>query len=210
MENRMKNALKITALALCCVALVACSQKGPAEAALNAAQAAVDGVKTDAATYVPDQWKALMDSMAAARATFDKGEYKVALELAQPIPAKAKDVSAAAAAKKDELTKQWASLADVPGMVEQVKAKVNALAGMKKLPKGMDKAQVEAAQAGVAEATKGMADASEAYKAGNLPDAIAKGNAVKTKVTALMSALGLTPAAPAAPAAAAAAAAAAK
>ena len=107
----MKNVLKMTALVLCCVALVACSQKGPAEAALTAAQTAVDGVKAEAAKYVPDQAKALMASLTAAREAFDKGDYKVALELAQPIPAKAKDVATAAAAKKDELLKTWASLA---------------------------------------------------------------------------------------------------
>ena len=77
----MKNVLKLTALVLCCVALVACSQKGPAEAALTAAQTAVDGVKTEAAKYVPDQAKGLLASLTAAREAFDKGDYKVALEL---------------------------------------------------------------------------------------------------------------------------------
>ncbi len=100
----MKNVLKLTALVLCCVALVACSQKGPAEAALNTAQAAVDGVKADAAKYVPDQAKALLASMTAAREAFDKGDYKTALAEAQAIPAKAQDAATAIAAKKDELT----------------------------------------------------------------------------------------------------------
>ena len=197
----MKNVLKMTALILCCVALVACSQKGPAEAALNAAQTAVDGVKADAAKYVPDQAKSLLAAMTDARAAFDKGDYKAALDGATAIPAKAKDVAAAAAAKKDELAKAWAGFANVPAMVDQIKAKVDALGAMKKLPKDMDKAKLEAAKASLADITKGMGEAMEASKAGNLADAVAKGGAVKAKVMETMAALGLTPAAPAAPAA---------
>ncbi len=200
----MKNVLKLTALVLCCVALVACSQKGPAEAALNAAQAAVDGVKADAAKYVPDQAKTLLASMAAAREAFDKGDYKTALDSAQAIPAKAKDVATAVAAKKDELTKTWTALAgSVPAMVEQIKAKVDALAAMKKLPKDMDKAKVEAAKTNLADIQKAWGEAEGAFKAGNLADAAAKGNAVKVKVGDTMAALGLSAPAAAAPAAAA-------
>jgi len=202
----MKNALKITAAALCCVALVACSQKGPAEAALTAAQTAVDGVKADAAKYVPDQAKALMASLAAAREAFDKGDYKVAMEMAQAIPAKANDVTAAVAARKNELTKSWNALnASVPGMVEQVKAKVDALSAMKKLPKDMDAAKLEAAKASLADITKSWGEAEGAFNSGNLADAVDKGNAVNAKVADAMGSLGLTSAA-FAPAAAAAAA----
>jgi predicted small lipoprotein YifL len=193
----MKNALKITVAALCCVALVACSQRGPAEAALTAAQAAVDGVKADAGKYVPDQAKALMASLLAAREAFDKGDYKAAMEMAQAIPAKAKDVAAAVAARKDELTKSWNALAtSVPGMIEQIRVKVDALSAMKKLPKDMDAAKLEASKASLAEIKKAAGEAADAYKAGNLNEAVAKGNAVKAKVTDAMGVLGLTAAAP--------------
>ncbi len=201
----MKNALRITAAALCCMALVACSQRGPAEAALTAAQAAVDGVKADAGKYVPDQAKALLASLTAAREAFDKGDYKAAMEMAQAIPAKAKDVAAAVAARKDELTKSWTALtASVPGMVEQVKAKVDALSAMKKLPKDMDAAKLEGAKASLADLTKSWGEASDAFKAGNLNDAVAKGTAVKAKATDAMGALGPSAAPAAAPAPAAA------
>ena len=51
----MKNALKIAAAALCCVALIACSQKGPAEAALKAAETSMNEVKADGAKYAAEQ-----------------------------------------------------------------------------------------------------------------------------------------------------------
>ncbi|MEO8054384.1 MAG: hypothetical protein ABI768_04480 [Acidobacteriota bacterium] len=195
----MKNVLKMTALVLCCVALVACSQKGPAEAALTTAQTAVDGVKAEATRYVPDQARSLMASLTSAREAFDKGEYKMTLEVANAIPAKAKEAGAAAAAKKDELTKAFQDLsASVGPMIEQVKVKIDALSAMKKLPKDMDKAKLEAFKATLADIQKATVEAVETFKAGNLADAVAKGNAVKAKVVETMAALGVTPAAPAA------------
>lgn len=200
----MKNALRITAVALCCVALVACSQKGPAEAALKAAEASMNEIRAaEGATYAPEQTEGVMASFTAAQEAFNKGDYKTSLEVAQGIPAKAKDVSAAIAAKKDELGKAWAGLSGVPAMVDQIKAKVEALSAMKKLPKGMDASKLEAAKASLADITKTMGEASEAFKSGNLMDAVAKGNAVKAKVADEMATLGLTAGAPAAAPAAA-------
>ncbi|MFI5197809.1 MAG: hypothetical protein ACHQJD_04260 [Thermoanaerobaculia bacterium] len=194
----MKNALKITAVALCCVALVACSQKGPAEAALKAADASVNEIKAEGAKYAAEQTKGVLTAYASAQDAFNKGDYKVAMEIAQGIPAKSKDVSTAIAAKKEELGKAWTALSGVPAMVDQIKAKVEALGAMKKLPKDMDASKLEAAKASLADITKAMGEASEAYKSGNLMDAVTKGNAVKTKVTDEMATLGLTPGTPAA------------
>jgi len=199
----MKNALRITAVALGCVALVACSQKGPAEAALKAAEASMNEIKAEGAKYAAEQTKGVMTSYTSAQDAFNKGDYKAAMEIAQGIPAKAKDVVAAVAAKKDELKKSWATLSSsVPGMVEQVKAKIDALSAMKKLPKDMDAAKLEAAKTSLSDITKTWGEAADAFKSGNLMDAAAKGNAAKAKVADAMAALGLTAGAPA-PAAAA-------
>ena len=194
-------------MALCCVALVACSQKGPAEAALKAAEASVNEIKAEGAKYAPEQTKGVLTSYASAQDAFNKGDYKVAMEIAQGIPAKAKDVVAAIAAKKDQLKKTWNDLnSSVPGMVEQIKAKVDAWSAMKKLPKDVDAAKVEAAKASLSDLQKSWGEASDAFKSGNLIDAAAKGNAVKTKAADEMAAIGIAPVAPpAAPAAAAAA-----
>jgi predicted small lipoprotein YifL len=193
----MKNALRITAVALCCLALVACSQKGPAEAALKSAETSMNEVKAEGTKYAAEQTKGVLTSYASAQDAFNRGDYKAAMELAQGIPAKAKDVVAAVAARKAELMKTWNELsAAVPGMVEQVKAKVDALSAMKKLPKDMDAARLEAAKAGLADLTKSWGEASDAFKSGNLIDAVAKGGAVKAKASDEMAALGLATGAP--------------
>jgi predicted small lipoprotein YifL len=198
----MKNVLRITAVALCCAALVACSQKGPAEIALKAADTAVNEVKAEGAKYAAEQTKGLLASYSAAQEAFNRGDYKAAMEVAQGLPAKAKDVAAAVAAKKDELTKAWTALAAaLPAQVEQIKTKVGELSAMKKLPKGMDAASLEAAKTSLADVTKTWGEAADAFKSGNLMAAVAAGNTVKTKVADAMGSLGLTPAAPAAAAA---------
>jgi len=74
-------------------------------------------------------------------------------------------------------------------MVEEIKAKVEALGKAKKLPAGMDKAKLEGAKAGLGELTQGWADAENAFKGGNLSDALAKGKEVKGKAGALMASL---------------------
>lgn len=200
----MKNVLRIAAVGLCCAALVACSQKEPAEAALKAADAAMSEVRADGVRYAPEETKGLTASYTAAQESFAKGDYKAAMELAQGVPAKAKDVAAAVAAKKAELTKAWTELATSgSAQLDQIKAKLDELSAMKKLPKGMDAASLEAAKSAFADIKKSATDAADTFKAGNLADAVAKAKAAMPKIAEEMATLGLT-AAPAAPGAAAA------
>ena len=197
----------LTALAL--VALIAavttaCSQKGPAEESLKAATTAVDAAKASAEKLVPDQYKALTTSLADAKDKFAKGDYAGAIAAAKDLPGKSTEVVKAAAAKKEELTKSWAGIeANVTAAVAAIQEKVTALGAMKKLPAGMDAAKLTTAKDGLAELSKGWADAQAAAKSGDLMAAVDKANALKAKAADLASSLGIGPAA--APAAAAAA-----
>jgi len=181
--------------------VVGCSRdKEPAEAAIKAAEAAVGTAKAEAAKYVPDQVKGVEDALKAAKDAFEKKEYTQALTAAKDIPAKAKDLAAAAAAKKAELTKAWEEMAGgLPKMVEAIKSRVDILSKSKKLPANLDKAKFEGAKAGLGEITQTWTDAENAYKGGNIADAIAKANAVKAKATEIMTTLGMQPPAAAKP-----------
>lgn len=191
-----KPLLTLTAAVLACVALVACSQKGPAEAAINAAEQAVNQAKPEVVKYVPDQFQTLTAALNGARDSFGKGDYATAIKTAQAIPGMAKDATAAAAAKKDELTKTWNEMnATVPAKLDAIKAKLDALGAMKKLPKDIDAAKLADAKAGYDAARTMGSEAMEAFKAGNVPDAVAKGKVVQAKVAEVM---GMLPAAPAA------------
>jgi len=179
----------------------ACSQKGPAEEAIKAAEAAVAAAKGTVEKYVPAQWKALNDAVKDAKDKVAKGDYAAALAAAQSIPGKVTEATNAAKAKKEEFTKKWTELeGSVPGAIKAVEEKVASFAAMKKLPKGMDKARLEASQAGLADAKKGWDEAVAAAKAGDMLVAIDKATAAKAKATDLEASLA-TPAPAPAPAA---------
>jgi hypothetical protein len=181
------------------VFLVSCesADKAPAAAAITAAQSALDAVKGEAAKWVPDQVKSVESAIADAKASFEKNDYKTALAGAQAAAAKAKDLSAAAAAaaaaKKAELTKAWEDASGgVPKMAEAIKSRVDILSQSKKLPAGLDKDKLEGAKAGLAMLNESWTQASHAFKAGEMTDAIAKASAAKAKAVEVMTALNMS------------------
>lgn len=185
--------------AMALMVLSACaSDKAPAEQAIKAAEAAVAEVRAEAGKWLPDQVRALEASLTSVKDKFAKGDYKAVLAEAPAIASRAKEVAAAAAMKKAELTKVWEELsANLPPMMAAVKSRVDILSRAKKLPATVSKEKLEAAKADLADATKGWEDANAAFKAANVADAVARGDAVKKRTVEALEALGMpvTPAA---------------
>ncbi len=178
-----------------CLLLIACSTaKAPAEAAIKAADEAIAGVKPEASVYVPDELKAVEDSLATAKDNFQKGEYPQALAGAKDLAVKAKDLASAIAAKKDELAKSWQDMSGgLPGMLSAIQSRMNILSKSRKLPAGIDKGNFESAKTSMATITQTMSEATEAFKAGNLMDAVNKAKTVKEQATGIMNTLGMKP-----------------
>jgi hypothetical protein len=167
--------------------VVGCS-KGPAEAALKAADEAIAKVKPEAEKFVPDQFKSLTDAAAAAKANFDKGDYASALAGAKDLPAKATEVMAAAAAKKDELTGVWKGMAEtLPAQVASLTEKVNGLVAMKKPPVGLDKAKLEEVKTRLAEMSGSWTKATEVFNGGDVKGALELAGGVKANADWLQS-----------------------
>ena len=100
----MKKWLKPMVLMVLVVFAAACaSDQKPAEEAIKAAEAAIDSAKGEAVKYIPDQVKGLEDGLKAAKDALAKKDYKAVLSAAKDLPGKAKDLAAAAAAKKDRV-----------------------------------------------------------------------------------------------------------
>jgi hypothetical protein len=175
--------------------LAAGCSKAPAEAALKVADEAIAKVKPEAEKFVPEQFAALTAAATDAKAKFDAKDYKGAMTAAQEIPAKADEVMKAAAAKKDELMKQWADMqGSLPAMVQGLTEKIAGLAAMKKLPKGVDKTMVETAQTNLTDVMNGWTEATTAYTGGDIAGAVTKAGEVKTKAEALSTMLEVVPA----------------
>lgn len=165
--------------------------KTGSDAAIKAGEEAFNAVKGDAMKYVPEQAKGLSDSIDAAKAAFAKQDYAGALSAAKDIAGKAKDLGPAAMKAKDEMTAGWGNLSGgMPKMVAGAEARVKTLTAQHKLPEGAGD-KLEAVK-------KGWSDASDAFKSGNLADAMNKANAAKNQLTDLAGSLGMKPAAAAA------------
>jgi len=190
---RSKRILVTLLCAVIGIALVACAgNKDAASTAIKAAEDAFNSVKGEAVKYVPDKAKAVEDSINAAKDTFNKGNYDAALNAAKAIPEKVKELSAAAAAKKAELTKSWEEMsAGLPKMLDAVKSRLDILSKSKKLPAGLDKAKLEGAKSGYEAAVKMWDDAKAAFGGGSIADALAKANTVKDKTVEVMTTLGM-------------------
>jgi hypothetical protein len=173
-------------------------QATEAVAAIKAGNDALAAVKRELEPYVPDQYKALSDRVAAAGALYEKGDYAAALAAARELPAKANELRGGAAKKKQELAASFDAMKDlVPGRLEALKLRVHALASMKRLPRGIDTGQVAAIQAQLDAMIGLWAKATQAFDAGNVLLAFGAGDNVKEQAGALSSRLDLVSAPPA-------------
>lgn len=201
----MIRTLRTAALAVACVLLVSCSsEKVPADAAIKSAEQAITAAAPEAEKYVPEMLKEAQASLQAAKDQFAKGDYKGALASAQALATKAGELATAANAKKAELMKVWEETSgSLPQMVAAITSRVDILGQSKRLPKGMDAAKLTQAKDGLATVTKGWEEATAAFGAGNVIEAVEKSKGLKEKGTEIMALLGMAPAAEPAPAPAA-------
>lgn len=186
--------VSIVAMLFISVLFMACAdEKGPAELAMKAAEQAVAATKAEAEKLVPDQVAALESALASAKDKLTKGEFKEALSEAQGLVGKAKDVLAAAQAKKDELTQKWTELSQgLPQMIEAIQGKVDDLSKLKKLPKAITAEKLAEAKSGLEAVKADLAKAQESFTSGNIEEAIAVATAVKEKAAKAMESLGIT------------------
>lgn len=189
-----KGILAVTVvLFLAVMMLSACSsQKGPAEAAIKAAEEAFNASKAEAEKYVPDQVKSVESALAAVKEKFAAGDYKGVISEATTLATQAKGLADAAKAKKEELSKSWTDLSEgLPKMVEAVQSRVDTLSAAKKLPANLTKEGLEEVKSELLAAKEEWTKAQESYKAGNFAEAVSMANSVKEKAVKAMQALGL-------------------
>lgn len=185
----------IAALAAASLAFAAGCNKGPAEAALKAADQALAAAGAEVERYVPEEFASLSGALAAAKAELEKGNYTEALKAAQALPARIDAAAAAASRKKEELTGAWTGLStSLPPAVQAITDKMAALAASASLPKGMTKDLVVNYQRDLDTIRQAWNDAGTAFRGGDIPRAVRTAQDVKAKAEALATALGLAPA----------------
>ena len=174
--------------------LVGCNnaQKEATQAAVSAAQSALDTATSEAEKYAPEQLQAARTALQNAKDALAKGDYQGALKAAQDALSKAKDLSPAVAAKKDELKKSWDSLDElVTKYLDAVKSRLDAYSHGARMPVGMDKTKLAEAKEEYARLKKEWADASAEAARGALEDARIKTSVLKDQLSKLMAELGI-------------------
>jgi len=162
-------------------------EKDATEAAINAAQSAVNAVQADAEKYVPEELQAARNALQSAREAFAKSDYDKALAAARDAADKARDMVSAAAGKKAEWEKSWKELNEtIPKTLDQVRYRT-ALYSSKgvRLPEGVDSEIVEQAKSTYEELKQKWAEATSEATRGNLREAIEKGTAVREGLDAV-------------------------
>ena len=173
---------------LFCVMLlvVSCSMvKAPAQLAIKTAEEAMNTVRAEAAQFVPEQLADMEAVLAAAKQSFETGDYKAALAGAKDIPAKIKDLSTAIEAKKAALPQDWQALAaEMPKLIANVKSAVSKA-------RGVDKKVLAEARTAVDGMPEAWKQAEEEFKAGKLYEAVTKASGIKEKAAKIMADLGM-------------------
>jgi hypothetical protein len=181
----MRSAIRLALIPFLAVLAGACS-KAPAEQALKAADTAIEAARPEVEKYVPGEWRSLSDAAAAAKAQFEQGQYKEALAAAQALMPQVQAALDAAAAKKEELAASFESLkASLPGMLDALGKKLADYAKARRLPAGIDKQAVAAAQAELPNLNQAWSDAAAAFDGGDLLKAVEGGMSVKGKLEEL-------------------------
>ena len=162
--------------------LAACgsSNKEPATAAIKAAEAAFTASRGEAEKFVPDQAKSVEDTIKIAKASFEKGKFDDALNIAMAAQEKVKEMNAAVAARKANLAKNWEEITGgVPEMLDAIKSRLDTLKASKRLPKSLDKDKLEGAEKHYEIAATIWDVAKSFFSEGNIADAIAMAESAK-------------------------------
>jgi hypothetical protein len=181
-------------IAMAAAVLAACaSQREPAQKLLGDIEAIANAASPEAAKYVPDQLLDVQTKLGELKASFDNKDYTAVLAVAPAVMSAAQRLASAAAVKKDEVVKaldeQWTGLAvAVPGYVWAIQSRIELLSkkSSKQLVAGVD---LDAARAGMGDASSLWSKAQAAFAAGNMDEAVATAKSVKTNLEGLATTL---------------------
>lgn len=193
----MKTLLAAAAVAAALV-LAGCSQKEPATRAVDAAADALATVADDAQKYIPQRYAEVKAELDAARSALAEEKFGEAITAAEAIPAKAAALAEEASAARDslaaELAGEWERLsAAIPGTLDGIGARLDELAGLRRLPADLDPDAVERAKRDFEIARNAWTQADEAFAGGNLEGAAARGLEVERLAREIRQAVGLEP-----------------
>jgi hypothetical protein len=185
----------IAALAAALV-LAGCSQKDPAKEAIDAAADALNTVYEDAQKYVPERYAEVKKELDEARRAFDEERYADAIAAVRDVPAHAeqlaKESEAAKAKHVEALAADWTRLSGaLPDAFSGIRARLDELGRMRRLPEGMDRQLLDEANAAFASAQSAWQDAQALHEKGDVEAAVGKAKDAEGMAQDLVARLGM-------------------
>lgn len=173
--------------------LAACAgAKGKAEAAIAIADQAIAGIGSDAGKILPFEVQQLTDAVSAARDTLVKGDFTAALAAVSDIPNRANDLAVKVPAKRAQLTAELDTLGfAMTKNLAGIQAKLDEFARTRRLPKGMDAAELAAVKETLASGTLEWNLIKAEIQNGDLASAFGRGAVLRLKVSEALLAVGL-------------------
>lgn len=173
------------------------SQQEPATKAVEAVKSAVDAVRAEAEQYAPDQLKTVDEALGRIQKQLADKDFAEVLTAAPVVTNQVDELKnavtegkARAEAAIAEAKDMWPKLAEeLPKMSGALKARLDSLAKMKKLPQGIDAASLDASRQSFDELSKDWTAAQEDFTAGRFTDAASKANAARRRAQDLMARL---------------------
>jgi hypothetical protein len=180
--------------ALAPLALAGCTDaaKAPAQAALQAADAALGRLTAEVDRYAPEPASAARAAGQAARAAAAEGAWRRALASATGVPGLVDQAVAAAAARHGELDRSWAEATrDLPNLVYAIEDRLDDLAEAGGPARGPDRTALAAARTELAAIRAGWDGVPRAVEAGDLEGGVASARQLRDRATALLWRVGL-------------------
>ena len=190
------NARNCFAALAAALALAACSQKDPANEAIEAAANALNAVYEDAQMYVPERYAEVKAELDTARKAFEEERYADAIAAVKDVPTHAEALSQEAAAAKAkhvaDMNADWMRLSgSLPDRFTGIGSRLDELGRMKKLPEGMDRQLLDEAKAAFASAQSAWEEAGAAFAKGDLDAAVGKAKDAEGMAQDLAARLGM-------------------
>ena len=201
----MNRTWSLAAVVLLVALAAACSQKEPAQQAVDAAEQALSEIHEAALKYAPDEYGELKAELDAARKALQEEKFAEAIAAARDLPVKAREVGVTAEAAREallaELQVTWGSMTEeLPARLAQLERRVAELDRAKRLPKDIERKAVDQARSGIDFARQAWEEAQSVYGQADLEGAVARARASDLLITRMLQTLGIEPDAEARPA----------
>jgi len=168
------------------------SNRAAADAALASAEEEYEALQADAVEYVPEQAASVEDALAEARASIDDGDSTEALSELGTLTPTISTLGDEIALRKADLASRWDGMrASLPRAIEDIRLRIGELSEREALPDGVTAEAVERARTGVETLSTTWTAATDAFRNGELSDALADATEVESQAAEMMAGLGM-------------------